>query len=848
MDQLETQVSDLRSFLGGGGGPGPAGPTQLQATAPPASATSTPQHVAVHAHRQSLFSAPYGDNSAQNSPALSPPPGLFHSTPGRGAKRARSQAAGGDVSDDGSTKQQRAKRNRYISIACNECKRRKIKCNGQSPCDRCGKLNLQCLYSPNCCTNFKDSDEFKQVTSQLSHLQEQVDALSNSMKALRQETVRLAPIQDRILPPLPSATATPSPSNASIPPFPKPLPALRVPPSFSGPTSIAFTVDVAKNTLHNMGYSGGDISSEDNGVNNQNEPTPHPSPNIPPMLPRSPFPRPPDPLWEFDKDEMIRLCRLHEEEIGIMYPVIKMDSVIEHARFVATWMDSARRHGLATLHGQDDGIAGHQTLILKIVMCCALTVEEHGNSARAAQLYESIQPVVDKTLMSDSADVTKLPFLALVGGYRFLSNDEILAWRVMGQVARLCLELGLHRREGLQKIADEQDRKNALNTFWSAYVLDRRWSFMTGLPFVCHDDKIDPKLPYPEEYPYLVAMITYSKLGAKIWKLVDYFEPAVIRELKHHDFEELDRQILEWYDSVPEEVKVGSLDRDQIPMPTAGSPSYDLQRQQIWTRLRLNQIRIWLYTPVLHSAISIVENMSLAQKAVDLAKETIRYLAELHNTTNLYRRIQVFYHQFLTSAIAVLFLASTHAPLQFSANCRGEFHMALELVKDMSARSWVSKRLWKTIGSLKAYALRLGLEEDSSTNLNMHGMADSSPGSSHHFGSSTTGRSNVSTPAQQQQQQQQHQLQHQQQQQYQQQQMGEDPSNGLRLQSELGKIFEGYLGMGGIPNLLQLQQQQQNNMYSSPDMGQGRGSDSIQGVLSPGLGEVGVYQQLKDMF
>ena len=42
-----------------------------------------------------------------------------------------------------------------------------------------------------------------------------------------------------------------------------------------------------------------------------------------------------------------------------------------------------------------------------------------------------------------------------------------------------------------------QARKNALNTFWSAYVLDRRWSFGTGLPYVCHDDKIDPKLPYP---------------------------------------------------------------------------------------------------------------------------------------------------------------------------------------------------------------------------------------------------------------------------------------------------------------------------------------------------------------
>lgn len=59
---------------------------------------------------------------------------------------------------DGGQTQQRAKRNRYISIACNECKRRKIKCNGNTPCQRCGNLNLECLYAPNCCSSgFKES-------------------------------------------------------------------------------------------------------------------------------------------------------------------------------------------------------------------------------------------------------------------------------------------------------------------------------------------------------------------------------------------------------------------------------------------------------------------------------------------------------------------------------------------------------------------------------------------------------------------------------------------------------------------------------------------------------------------
>lgn len=78
------------------------------------------------------------------SDAMSPP-----NDSGNNAKRKSEDAPA----------QPRAKRNRYISIACNECKRRKIKCNGQTPCQRCGNLNLDCQYAPNCCNNFKESDE-----------------------------------------------------------------------------------------------------------------------------------------------------------------------------------------------------------------------------------------------------------------------------------------------------------------------------------------------------------------------------------------------------------------------------------------------------------------------------------------------------------------------------------------------------------------------------------------------------------------------------------------------------------------------------------------------------------------
>lgn len=535
------------------------------------------------------------------------------------------------------------------------------------------------------------------MAEQVSRLQQQVDELRGSMSALRQETVRLAPIQ-------PVVPVAPLPSPSAIPSLP--LPRFRVPQTFGGPTSIAYTVETAKSTLQRLGYSG---PNDDDGhsLSGPVSQTPPPPPPPPSMMPPPPATQSTDPMWDFDKDEMLRLCSLYEEELALMCPIVSVDTVLEHAANVASWMDHVRQGGRAPA---DNFLHDSKGLLLRIIMACALAVEEHGNSARADQLYGSIEHVIDKKLMSEPAKAEEIPILALCAGYRFLSGDEVLAWRTMGLVTRLCFELGLHRREGLAMIADPNDRRNALHTFWSAYMLDRRWSFSSGLPFSCQDDKIDPKLPFPENNPYLIAMIKHARLAAKVWKLVDYFEPAVIWELKPSDFEDLDREVLDWYDTVSPELRIHSIEDSSAQIPSGGAKSYDLQRLRIWIRLRYLQMRTWLYTPVLHSATSIVENESLARKAVELAKETIRALTFLNNKTNLYRRLQVFYHQFLTSAISVLFLASTHAPIQFSATCRTEFYLALELIKGLSARSWVSQRLWRTVGSLKAYARQVGME------------------------------------------------------------------------------------------------------------------------------------------
>ncbi len=542
-----------------------------------------------------------------------------------------------------------------------------------------------------------------------------------------------------------------------------------------------------------------------------------------------------------------------------MYPVIRIESVINHAMTLSSWLDNMRKNGL----GQEGNMTDLNTLLLKIVMAIGLVVEEHGYSEKAHRLFESVRPTAERMLMSDPSDFKAIPFLALVAGFRFLTNDEILAWRTMGQVARLCIELGLHRRDTILRIESEEARDNAIHSFWSAYILDRRWAFATGLPWVIPDDDIDVNLPYPDSRPFLMAMITYSRLSARVWKLVRQLEPNDSVVFRPGDFEELDSQIKQWYSAMPKDMQLKLPDWESVPRylnpPANSQKEYDIQRLQIWTYLRLNQIRIWLFTPVLHTHSSIMENLQFVERVVKLAKNTIRYLTHLNNTTNIYRKIQVFYHQFLTSAIAVLFLASCHAPVNFSSSCRDEFYMALDLVKDMSSRSFVSKRLWTTIKSLREVAPRLGLAEEdphSTAALTMASLATATGqvgqkvapahSASHSPLAATPNNNNnsfarlppipsTSIPTQTQTQ-------------TQSQTQAVDLNNGHQISNEMSRIFEGYIGMNGYsppppdPATAAAAAAETPNMHAVDD-----GTAELYGGGGGGMGG-SVYRHFKDLF
>ncbi|KAI7480328.1 fungal transcriptional regulatory protein [Hortaea werneckii] len=685
-----------------------------------------------------------------------------------------SVATGKRKAEDGQP-QQRAKRNRYISIACNECKRRKIKCNGQTPCQRCGNLNLECVYAPNCCNGFKDSHEYKEMQGHVASLQDQISMLYHDLSSLRaqlgqpppppmQQHVQQPPPQQP--PPQPMMQQPPqqtppqqhfvhhqqsqaqqqshTPIDPSLQnaPFPSHRgsysmqqsdpgaaiahlsPSAQRPksqsqsqqPSFRGPTSDEFNFGVAKSSLQTMGISSG---PEDGGSGTAGFTTGDPSPaQSPPPRDRNSAQYLPsthaqkDPIWSVSQEDAIRLCHVYEDEMGMMYPILDSSKMIAYAQKLYRFMEAAHRSGLMQqgMPGPD-AIDDEDANILKMVLATAMTVESQGRSDLGRRLFECVQPAIDNSLHGN-VDLKGVKLLVLAATYEFQRDNEGTAWRIIGLTARLCIELGLHRRETYDAMSDESDRNETILLFWSIYVLDRRWSFGTGMPFALQDSDIDPQLPKPEEKsPYLMAMINYSAIGSKVWHTVATAPsteggPLINTEEMNY----LDYQVIQWHRTIPvflrfeHPAQVG-----RLSTPIGPAPSRAGHRLRILIYLRANQMRILIYRTVLHSATSIIRYREQAQTVVDVAKDTVRVLTHINHTTDLYRTQQMLFNPFLTSALAVLFLAVSHTPALFAEQVKEEFYMALELIRGFSKDSWIGKRLWRTIRVLKEVGPKLGL-------------------------------------------------------------------------------------------------------------------------------------------
>lgn len=299
--------------------------------------------------------------------------------------------------------------------------------------------------------------------------------------------------------------------------------------------------------------------------------------------------------------------------------------------------------------------------------------------------------------------------------------------------ARGCMELGLHFQETWQKargvFPGALEWMWASRLFWCIYVLDRKWSFGTGLPFAIQDSDMDTNLPEPgHSTPYLMCMISYARLGARIWGLVIGWSSRS-RQATSESCAFLDTQVQEWVKSIPPELRFDPNWRS----PSGAEHSDRTMMLQVLLALQANQLRILVYRQNLLSSERIADNSSGASIAIETAKKTIHMLDFFSRVSSIYFQRPEPFNYFLISAMAALLLAVRHAPSNLSQTCRPEFYIAIDMVRRSATRARTSRRLQKIIHSLKRIQLKS----------HAHGQTANSPGYHNKAASFTGGTENV---------------------------------------------------------------------------------------------------------
>lgn len=367
------------------------------------------------------------------------------------------------------------------------------------------------------------------MKDQITNLQDQVNGLFSNMSDLRARQQQSASID-------PSNLDTLSRDGQSVfTPMQQPgstIPRTRYP-RFQGPTSSAFNFDVARSSLQNMGIAPAEDTITDDLTTAHatpagsplHPPPPPPPTQLPPVM--SAMHPSKDPIWSINREEALRLCRVYEEEIGIMYPLVDIEKVTQQINLLYTFMEAALRTGFAqrALPGSD-GLQDDNTNILKMILAVTLIVEGSGQSDLGQRLYLSMKPVIESKLwepldirtiqlyglvVSLSILIVLLLITLLQATYHFHTDDDAMAYRVVGLAARMCFELGLHRRDALKVSFPIEDQwPDVSKVFWSVYILDRRWSLGTGLPFGIQDEDIDPNLPGPVSFLWYLSILSLA--------------------------------------------------------------------------------------------------------------------------------------------------------------------------------------------------------------------------------------------------------------------------------------------------------------------------------------------------
>ncbi|KAF5639301.1 hypothetical protein F52700_4153 [Fusarium sp. NRRL 52700] len=385
----------------------------------------------------------------------------------------------------------RRKRNEYALVACMLCKSRKVKCDGQWPCQRCTKRGVECSYPRR-----GNIPSMSPMPTEMNLEMECSPSTEDGATPRISATSAGATMKEAMRQPAQSSNNV----GASLQ---SPAATDRSPTARR--SSFVETFSLARSCL------------EANGIVDEVEKDVQASTSKPCLTLEQILAFASDdclePILEMGYEKARQLFITFAETIYPVYPCVDLQSteVVLDAVF-----------GRPTNHmSQPTSINLTKIDILKTLLGLTLLVEDDNGSPLAHHLQRYIDWSLEKVLMSCGPTIDDVSMATLMGLYSFHKSEHMKAWRLVSLASRTCFELGLHRvpEEALETV-EIPGSFSARELFCCVYVLDRTFSFATDLPHTTKDEDIDEKcfdLRLRDQFRDLTAAARATAVPSNPW-------------------------------------------------------------------------------------------------------------------------------------------------------------------------------------------------------------------------------------------------------------------------------------------------------------------------------------------
>ncbi|KAE8849858.1 hypothetical protein PTNB73_01134 [Pyrenophora teres f. teres] len=566
-----------------------------------------------------------------------------------------------DPNDDQAPKPQPQKRRR-VTRACDECRRKKIKCDGKQPCTHCTVYSYECTYD-------QPSNRRRNATPQY------IEALESQLKRAKALLHVVLPtvdlndpaidthLQNGLLPHLPHAVPRPPamPVDSRVPQHP-------VPPQ---------TDDMSDSHLEAMVKATGqlDLDEEGNwdyqghssglsfmrGLRQFDDMFQIPSDDSPSLRHRTMSNDAPSPsnlsIAGSNAGSASVLLPSHEEARILCDSAIIQYSAMLRVVHLPTFYKQMARIYEVPAENYTSADASFLPLLYAVLALGKIYSDSDDGvdtptydalTDEGLKYFKASRQLLDIT---DCRDLTSLQ--AIIFMIQFLQSSAKLStcYAYIGVALRSALRMGLHRSFNVKFNPIESETRKRI--FWVIRRMDTYVGAMLGLPRFLEDEDIDQEspvevddeyiteteiLPMPEgSISVMAAFNAHTRLVQVLNKTCKYVYPikgtqssakgSVTYTVGYSKIREIEQDLARWLDELPVALKPG------------GEAPPIIKRVQQLLRMAFGHAQLLLYRPFLHYVSQSCNASTIDQRAFACASACVNVSRNIiHISTEMHKR------------------------------------------------------------------------------------------------------------------------------------------------------------------------------------------------------------------